>query len=107
MLLSLKVITGFGSFPVSGGPPLGGRAGERVARMLLDFCSFVLLFFCSFVLLYLSYGPSIAKAITAAIEKPIERLIGHTPLKQIYNAPSLRSVMGALRDAQALRGSAP
>ena len=101
MLLLILSVQAFALdlIPGSGAPPQGVELGERVARMLLDFCSFVLLF--------LSYGPSIAKAITAAIEKPIERLIGHTPLKQIYNAPSLRSVMGALRDAQTLRGSAP
>ena len=28
------VITCFGSSPASGGPPLGGRAGERIALML-------------------------------------------------------------------------
>lgn len=28
-------------FPSEWGPPLGGRAGERVARMLLAFCPFV------------------------------------------------------------------
>jgi len=34
LLFALRVITRSGSAPASGGPPLGGRAGERAARML-------------------------------------------------------------------------
>ena len=34
MLLLFMDITCSGSFPASGGPPLGGRDGEREARML-------------------------------------------------------------------------
>lgn len=99
MLLSLRVITCFGSFPASGGPPLGGRAGERVARMLLAFCPFVPF--------HLSYWRSIAEAIANAIERPIERHIDNPRQKQSNSAPSLRSVVAALRDAQTFRGSAP
>jgi len=48
-----RVITRFCSCPASGGPPLGGRAGERAARMLWSFLIFAFLAFCTFVPLYL------------------------------------------------------
>ena len=63
--------------------------------------------FCTFSPLYLSYWRSIAEAIANAIERPIERHIDNPRQKQSNSAPSLRSVVAALRDAQTFRGSAP
>lgn len=60
-----------------------------------------------FALLYFFYGRSIAEVITAAIERPIAKTIDNPRQKQINSAPSLRSVVAALRDAQTFRGSAP
>ena len=67
----------------------------------------MLLAFCTFSPLYSSYGTPIAEAIAAAIERPIDQPIDHSRQKQSHSAPSLRSVVAALRDAQTFRGSAP
>ena len=75
--------------------------------MLLAFWPFGLLAFCTFSPLYSSYGTPIAEAIAAAIERPIDQPIDHSRQKQGHSAPSLRSVVAALRDAQTFRGSAP
>ena len=55
-LAPYRAIACFGSSPASGGPPLGGRAGERVARMLLAFCPFVPFRFCTFPIGFLLVG---------------------------------------------------
>ena len=59
------------------------------------------------MLLYFSYWLSIGWPITASIGEPIERPIDNPRQKQSHSAPSLRSVVAALRDAQTFRGSAP